>query len=64
VQAFPAVLMPVVLLGGMYGGVMTPTEAAAVAALYALVVSTLLYRSVSLKNLYDSLLTSAPPRSS
>ena len=36
--AMPALLMPVVLLGGIYGGVMTPTEAAAVAALYALVV--------------------------
>jgi len=53
------VMMPVVLLGGMYGGVMTPTEAAAVAALYALAVSALLYRSVSLKDLYASLLTSA-----
>jgi tripartite ATP-independent transporter DctM subunit len=59
VQAFPAVLMPVVLLGGIYGGVMTPTEAAAVAAAYALVVSAVLYRSVSLKDLYGSLLTSA-----
>ncbi len=59
VQAFPALMMPVVLLGGMYGGVMTPTEAAAVAAAYALVVSALLYRSVSLKDLYASLLTSA-----
>ena len=35
-RAFPALMMPVVLLGGMYGGVMTPTEAAAVAAAYAL----------------------------
>ena len=35
-QAFPALMMPVVLLGGIYGGVMTPTEAAAVAAAYAL----------------------------
>jgi C4-dicarboxylate transporter DctM subunit len=36
--AMPALLMPVVLLGGIYGGVMTPTEAAAVAAAYALIV--------------------------
>lgn len=36
--AMPALLMPVVLLGGIYGGVMTPTEAAAVAAAYALLV--------------------------
>lgn len=59
VEAFPAVMMPVVLLGGMYGGVMTPTEAAAVAAAYALVVSVLLYRNVSAGDFYASLLTSA-----
>jgi len=58
-RAFPALLMPVVLLGGIYGGVMTPTEAAAVAALYALLVSVLLYRSVSFRAFYRSLLESA-----
>ena len=35
-RRFPALMMPVVLLGGIYGGVTTPTEAAAVAAAYAL----------------------------
>ena len=44
-------MMPVVLLGGIYGGVMTPTEAAAVAAAYALVISVVLYRSVSFARL-------------
>jgi tripartite ATP-independent transporter DctM subunit len=58
-QAFPALMMPVVLLGGIYGGATTPTEAAAVAALYALLVSALLYRSVSFSSLYASLLSSA-----
>jgi tripartite ATP-independent transporter DctM subunit len=58
-QAFPALMMPVVLLGGIYGGATTPTEAAAVAALYALLVSALLYRSVSFASLYTSLLSSA-----
>ncbi|MFN4099857.1 MAG: TRAP transporter large permease [Pararhodobacter sp.] len=48
-QAFPALMLPVILLGGIYGGVMTPTEAAAVAAAYALIISVLLYRSVSLR---------------
>jgi C4-dicarboxylate transporter DctM subunit len=57
-RAVPALLMPVVLLGGLYSGVMTPTEAAAVAALYALAVSALLYRSVSARQLYQSLLGS------
>lgn len=58
VTAFPALMMPVVLLGGIYGGVTTPTEAAAVAALYALLVSALLYRSVSWSSLYDALQSS------
>lgn len=58
-RAFPALMMPVVLLGGIYGGVTTPTEAAAVAAAYALAVSVLLYRSVSLQAFYNSLAYSA-----
>ncbi len=59
VRAAPALLMPVILLGGIYGGVMTPTEAAAMAAFYALVISVVLYRSVSLRQLYATLLNSA-----
>ncbi|KRE12498.1 permease [Bosea sp. Root483D1] len=58
-RAFPALMMPVVLLGGIYGGATTPTEAAAVAAAYALAVSVLLYRSVSLQAFYNSLAYSA-----
>jgi C4-dicarboxylate transporter DctM subunit len=58
-NAFPALMMPVILLGCLYSGITTPTEAAAVAAAYALLVSTLLYRSVSLKDVYVSLRTSA-----
>ncbi len=58
-RAFPALMMPVVLLGGIYGGATTPTEAAAVAAAYALAVSALLYRSVTLPALYASLAYSA-----
>jgi C4-dicarboxylate transporter, DctM subunit len=58
-RAFPALMMPVVLLGGIYGGVMTPTEAAAVAAAYALLISVVIYRSVTWRNLYASLLSSA-----
>lgn len=52
-------MMPVVLLGGIYSGVMTPTEAAAVAALYAFVVSLVLYRSISARQAYGALLDSA-----
>jgi tripartite ATP-independent transporter DctM subunit len=58
-ESLPALMMPVVLLGGIYGGVMTPTEAAAVAATYALIVSWLLYRSVTLRATYASLISSA-----
>jgi len=49
----------VILLGGIYGGIMTPTEAAAVAALYTIVISTVLYRSVSFRQFYETLLSSA-----
>ena len=52
-RALPALMMPVILLGGIYGGATTPTEAAAVAAFYALLVAGLLYRSLSLKALYN-----------
>ncbi len=58
-RALPALMMPVVLLGGIYGGATTPTEAAAVAAAYALAISVLLYRSVSLRAFYASLAYSA-----
>lgn len=58
-DAFPALMMPVILLGCLYSGITTPTEAAALAALYALLVSALLYRSVRWKDVYASLATSA-----
>ncbi len=58
-EAIPSLMMPVVLLGGIYGGVMTPTEAAAVAAAYALVISAGLYRSVSWRDFYSSVAVSA-----
>jgi tripartite ATP-independent transporter DctM subunit len=58
-EAFPALMLPVILLGLMYSGVTTPTEAAAAAAAYALLVSAVLYRSIGWRDLYNSLLTSA-----
>ncbi len=58
-RALPVILMPVVLLGGIYGGATTPTEAAAVAAAYALAISVVLYRSVSFADFYRSLAYSA-----
>lgn len=58
-EALPALMMPIVLLGGIYGGATTPTEAAAIAALYALLISAFFYRSINLRTTYDALLTSA-----
>lgn len=58
-RAFPALLMPAILLYGIYGGVTTPTEAAAVAAAYALLLSVFFYRSLKLKTLYTILVDSA-----
>jgi tripartite ATP-independent transporter DctM subunit len=58
-QAFPALMMPVILLGLMYSGVTTPTEAAAAAALYALLVSALVYRSFGWRDFHQSLMNSA-----
>lgn len=58
-QAFPALMLPVILLGGIYGGITTPTEAAALAAFYALVISVVVYRSVTAGQFYTTLLNSA-----
>src|SRR2546421_5072823 len=57
-RAFPALMLPVILLFGIYGGVMTPTEGAAAAAFYALFASAVLYRTVIWTQLYDAILTS------
>ncbi len=58
-EAMPALMMPVVLLGCLYSGITTPTEAAALAAFYALLVSAFLYRGVTWGGVYKSLVTSA-----
>lgn len=59
VRATPALLMPVILLGCIYTGVTTPTEAAAIAALYALIVAAGLYRAIKIKTLYEIFVDSA-----
>lgn len=53
IQAIPALLTPVILLMGIYTGIMTPTEAGAVAAIYAIFVSFLAYKAMSFKDLYN-----------
>ncbi|WHX40338.1 TRAP transporter large permease [Mesobacillus sp. AQ2] len=50
-EAFFALLMPVIILGGIYGGIFTPTEAAGIAVGYAFVVGVLVYKEIKLKEL-------------
>nr|WP_245843983.1 TRAP transporter large permease [Oceanobacillus rekensis] len=50
-----ALLVPVIILGGIYGGIMTPTEAAAVAAAYGLVIGMFVYKDLNFKGVYKSL---------
>ena len=50
-DAFWGLLMPVIILGGIYGGIFTPTEAAAVSAVYGLIVGLFIYKSITLKDI-------------
>jgi tripartite ATP-independent transporter DctM subunit len=59
VIAFPALMTPVILLGGIYTGVVTPTEAGALAGIYALLISVLVYRSLGLKQLLEVIFETA-----
>lgn len=62
-DAVLALLMPLIILGGIYSGVFTPTESAAVACVYALIIGLFIYKEIKWKDLpkvfYDSALTSA-----
>ena len=62
-KAFLAALTPVIILGGIIGGIFTPTEAAAVAAIYAFALSFFVYRTIKIKDipkiLLDSMITTA-----
>jgi tripartite ATP-independent transporter DctM subunit len=58
-EAFWALLLPVIILVGLRFGVFTPTEAAVVAAVYALFVSTVIYRELKLRQLYAIFVTAA-----
>lgn len=58
-RAFPALMLPVILLFGIYGGATTPTEAASVAAAYALVLSAVVYRGMSFSDFRHMMLDAA-----
>ncbi|WP_296494478.1 TRAP transporter large permease subunit [Rhodoferax sp.] len=56
-ESFWALLLPVIIIGGIRFGVFTPTEAAVVAAVYAIFVSTVIYREMTWRGFYETLLT-------
>ncbi|HHV58184.1 MAG TPA: TRAP transporter large permease [Firmicutes bacterium] len=58
-EAFWGLIAPVIILGGIYGGIFTPTEAAAVAVFYGLFVGLFIYRTVTFQTLYDLLIESS-----
>lgn len=58
VEAIPALIMPVIVLGGIYGGIFTPTEASVIAVVYALIVG-IIYKELSINNVFKTLIDSA-----
>ncbi|MDE0209959.1 MAG: TRAP transporter large permease [Boseongicola sp.] len=58
-HAVPAFLMPVIILGGIYGGIMTPTEAAGIAVIYAIPVGFFVYKGLNRRNFVQALLETA-----
>lgn len=58
-RAAPALFMPFIVLGGIYGGIMTPTEAAAVAVLYSIPVGFWIYRGLNRKNFVEVIIETA-----
>ena len=58
-RAIPALVMPLIILGGIYGGIMTPTEAAAVAVIYAIPVGFLIYRGLTVDTFFKAAKSSA-----
>lgn len=58
-EAFWGLLMPVIILGGIYGGIFTPTEAAAVSVVYGIIVAVFIYRDVTWKDMFFILVDSA-----
>jgi len=58
-KALPAILVPIIVLGGIYGGIFTPSEAAAVAVIVSLVIGFFVYRVLKMKNFYGVVKESA-----
>jgi C4-dicarboxylate transporter DctM subunit len=60
-SAMLGLMMPVIILGGIYGGIFTPTEAAAVACVYSFAVGAFVYRELSIKDIYVCMYSAAIP---
>ena len=58
-SSFLALLMPLIILGGILGGIVTPTEAAAIAVFYALLISTAVFRALTVKDIIEMLIRTA-----
>lgn len=58
-NSFWALLSPVIILGGIYSGIFTPTEAACISVVYSIIVSLFIYKEMSLKGLYKAFLQAA-----
>ena len=58
-HALPAFLMPVIILGGIYGGIMTPTEAAGIAVVYAIPVGFFVYKGLNRSNFVQAIIETA-----
>ncbi len=58
-SSFLAILMPVIILGGILSGIVTPTEAAAIAVFYALIVGGFIYRALSMNDILEMLIRTA-----
>ena len=59
VKAIPGILMPIIILGGIFGGFFTPSEAAAIAVVYAILVSAFIYRDLTPRSLFEIMKGSA-----
>lgn len=54
-KAFAGLMMPVIILGGIYGGIFTPTEAAAVSSIYGIIVGVFIYKKLGIKDIWELL---------
>jgi C4-dicarboxylate transporter DctM subunit len=58
-DAFWALLAPVIILGGIYGGIFSPTEAASIAVFYALIVGLFIYKDMNIKDVFETFMKSS-----